>query len=146
MSTIPPAIHHLARQLLAGEPPRAGSSHGDFDRAVRACEKLRTPLAKLAGAAGFASLLSRALALTKRQAPSLRSLRVEGDGLLAGFNEIRQDAKSADEARGEGTILVAELLNLLVTFIGEPLTLQLVREAWPDMPAETLTLSIKEKP
>jgi hypothetical protein len=29
---------------------------------------------------------------------------------------------------------VAQLLGLLVTFIGEPLTLRLVRDAWPDAP------------
>ena len=28
--------------------------------------------------------------------------------------------------------ITAHLLGLLVTFIGEPLTLRLVREAWPD--------------
>jgi hypothetical protein len=31
-------------------------------------------------------------------------------------------------------IVVAQLLGLLVTFIGEPLTLGLVGDAWPDAP------------
>ena len=29
-------------------------------------------------------------------------------------------------------MIVAQLLGLLVTFIGEPLTLRLVRDAWPN--------------
>ena len=36
-------------------------------------------------------------------------------------------------AGGEAAVAItAHLLGLLVTFIGEPLTLRLVREAWPD--------------
>ena len=132
MSTTPPAIQNLARQLLAGELARVESSHGDADQAVLACEKLRVPLTKLIGAAGFSSLLSRALALAKRQAPSLEGLRVGSDGLLTGFNEVRQDSGAAEAARDWGVVLVAELLGLLVTLIGQPLTLSLVREAWPD--------------
>ena len=56
------------------------SSNDDADQVVRACEKLRVPLTRLAGTTGFSSLLSRALALAMRQAPSLERLRVEADG------------------------------------------------------------------
>ena len=131
MSPPPPAIQDLARRLLAGEPARVESSHGEADQAVRACERLRSPVTKLIGAAGFASLLSRALALARRQAPSLEGLRVGADGSLAGFNEVQQDSGAAEAARHGGVVLLAELLGLLVTFIGQPLTLRLVREAWP---------------
>ena len=143
MSAPPPAIQNLARQLV-GAPEGGESSQGDAGQAVRACEKLRAPLAKLIGAAGFASLLSRALALAKRQAPSLEGLRVEADGLLAGSNEVPQDSDALEGARHGGVVLVAELLGLLVTFIGEPLTLSLVREAWPDALVETTALSNEE--
>jgi hypothetical protein len=144
MSTTAPAIRNLARRLLAGEPARVESSHGDVHPVVRACERLRVPLTNLIGVAGFASLLSRALALAKRQAPSLEGLRVEADGLLAGSNEVPQDSDALEGARHGGVVLVAELLGLLVTFIGEPLTLSLVREAWPDALVETTALSNEE--
>ncbi|MDB5353630.1 MAG: hypothetical protein JWN24_83 [Phycisphaerales bacterium] len=146
MSTPPPTIQNLARHLLAGGPAHVESSNGDVTQAARACEKLRAPLTKLAGTAGFSSLLSRALALARRQTPSLQGLRVEADGSLAGINDIQQDADPAEAARHGGVILVAELLNLLVTFIGEPLTLRLVREAWPDASMEVMTLNTEEKP
>lgn len=146
MSTTAPAIQNLARRLVASELARVSLSLGDADQAVRACEKLRVPLTRLAGAAGFSSLLSRALVLAKRQAPSLEGLRVEADGSLGGFTEGQHDSGAAEAARHGGVVLVAELLGLLVTFIGQPLTLSLVREAWPDVFVETITPSSEETP
>jgi hypothetical protein len=35
-----------------------------------------------------------------------------------------------------GAVVVAHLLGLLVTLVGEPLTLSLVRDVWPDAPAD----------
>lgn len=145
MSTAPPAIQILARQLIAGEPARVGSSCDDADQALRACEKLRLPLTKLAGAAGSYALFSRALALARRRTPSLAGLRVGADGSLAGFNAIQQDSAAAEASRDAGVVLIAELLGLLVTLIGETLTLSLVREAWPDVSMETISLSTGEK-
>lgn len=144
MSTTPTAIQNLARQLLAGNPALVESSNGDADQAVRACEKLRVPLTRLAGVMGFSSLLSRALALATRQAPTLKRLRVEADGSLVEVNEIRREL-DAEEARHGSAVLVAELLRLLITLIGEPLTLSLVREAWPDASLDTTIPRTEEK-
>jgi hypothetical protein len=144
MRTTSPAIEKLARQLLADGPTGARSSNGEAGQAVRACERLRVPLTKFTGAAGFSSLLSRALTLARRQAPSLERLRVDADGSLAGFSDVQQDAEAAEAARA-GEVLVAEFLGLLVTFIGERLTLSLVREAWPDAPLEIMTLNAEDK-
>ena len=35
-----------------------------------------------------------------------------------------------EEAEGAGLVLVGRLLELLITFISEPLTFQLMRDAW----------------
>ena len=43
-------------------------------------------------------------------------------------------------------IMVAELLKLLVMFIGEPLTLSLVREAWPDASIGITKRTSEERP
>ena len=138
------AIQSLAEQLLARELASVESSHGDADQAVRACEKLRPHLTKLAGVAGFSSLLSRALMLAKRQDPSLEGLRVGADGELEGV--IKQDGGPAETARPAlaGVVLLTEMLGLLFTLIGQPLTLSLVREAWPEASMETITLSNEE--
>ena len=144
MSATPLAIQDVARQLLAGELARAGSAHGDVGQAVQAIEKLRVALTKLAGAAGFSSLLSRALTMAKRRAPSLEGLRVGADGSLEGFKE--QDLDAAESTRHGGVVLLSELLGLLVTLVGEPMTLTLVRDVWPDVPMETLTPDPEERP
>ena len=131
MSTAPPALRDFARRLLAleaarDEPPVVGGRG-----AVRVCEKLRLPLSKLAGVAGFRSLMSRAVAMAKAEDPSLAAVHVRPDGSLEGLDGPGPDQNAG--AGGEaGVVVVAQLLGLLVTFIGEPLTLRLVRDAWPD--------------
>ena len=126
MSTVPPAIHDLARRLIALEAARPSAPGAPLGGAVRVCDRLRTGLARLAGVAGFRSLLSRALALAKAEAPELAAAQVRADGTLEGLPD--------DHDAGAGVAIVAQLLGLLVTFIGEPLTLRLVRDAWPDAP------------
>jgi hypothetical protein len=138
LNTTSPAIHDLARRLLAGMPASAEATSGDADEVVRACDKLRIPLTRLAGATGFSSLLSRALTVARRQVPELAELRVTADGSLEGFQEISRDRNAVEATRHGGAVLLAELLGLLVTLIGKPLTLSLVREAWPDMALETM--------
>ena len=126
MSAPSPAIHSLARRLLAGELSRVEPSNSHPDQAVRAIEKLRGPLIRLIGATGFSSLLARALSMARRHAPSLDRLRVQPDGSVIGLDDVQHDLNDGGEA------LVAELLHLLITFIGQSMTLSLVREVWPD--------------
>lgn len=130
MKTTTPTIQDLAWRLIAIEAAR-DPSVGPIDAAVRACETLQVPLAKFVGVAGFRSLLSRALAMAKAEVPSLDAVQVRPDGSLEGLEGIKrtQDAES-------GIVIVAQLLGLLVTFIGEPPTLRLTRYAWPDAPGD----------
>ena len=95
----------------------------------RVCEKLRRPLSDYAGAAGFRSLLSRALGLAKAEEPWLARLEIKPDGSI-GISPARITAEMSQAMRGS-TLLVAKLLELLATFIGETLTLRLVHDIWP---------------
>ena len=135
MSTVPPAIQGLAGRLIAIE---AGSSKPpDADEVVRVVEKLRVPLTKLTGAVGFRTLLARALALANADVPALKTLRVQSDGKLDRFGELAQSQDP--EAILNGAIaLVAHLLGLLMTFIGQPITLRLVQDAWPDASIDSM--------
>lgn len=54
---------------------------------------------------------------------------VREDGSLEGMNEL-PNGKAAES----GAVLIAALLSLLVTFIGEALTVQLLQDVWPDLP------------
>ena len=95
------------------------------------CAKLRRPLITLAGVAGFRSLLSRALTLARAEAPSLSAIQVAADGSLQGLDELASQTDK-ERARDGGAILIAQLIGLLLTFIGDGLTLRLVQDVWPD--------------
>ena len=106
------------------------------------CEKLRLSLTRFAGAAGFASLLRRSLTLARADVPQLRDVQINPDGSLAGLEQLaaRELRPGSDwDGGAEGAVaIIAHLLGLLMTFIGLPLTLQLLREAWPDTSLDEL--------
>jgi hypothetical protein len=126
-----PESRHLAQRLLTYEVVAGKNSEPTESAASRVCAKLRRPLITLAGVAGFRSLLSRALTLARAEAPSLSVVQVEADGSLKGLDEL-QPQIDKEQARDEGAILVAQLIGLLLTFIGEGLTLRLVQDVWPE--------------
>jgi hypothetical protein len=126
-----PKSRHLARRLLTYEAVAGKNSEPAESAAFRVCAKLRRPLITLAGVAGFRSLLSRALTLARAEAPSLSVVQVAADGSLKGLDELKPQIDK-EQARDEGAILIAQLLGLLLTFIGEGLTLRLVQDVWPE--------------
>jgi hypothetical protein len=145
MNTASPETRDLARRLLAFEAAHVNSSDARVEVAVHVIEELRLHLLRLAGVNGFRYLLSRALALAMAEVPSLNMVHVRADGSLEGLGEIEQ-SQEAGAAGQAGIVLVAHLLGLLVTFIGEPLTLRLVRDAWPDATLDGADLRTEEKP
>ena len=130
MDTPSAAMRDLAQRLLALEAASQSEPDPNGHEGVRVCDKLRICLTRFAGADGFTALLRRALALARADVPSLQSVKINADGRLEGLEEFAADARNpAGEAV---TAITAHLLGLLATFIGEPLTRRLVREAWPD--------------
>ena len=126
-----PESRYLAQHLLTYEAVAGKSSAPTESAAFRVCAKLRQPLITLAGVAGFRSLLSRALTLARAEAPSLSAVQVAADGSLKGLDE-RALQTDKEEARDGGAILIAQLIGLLLTFIGDGLTLRLVQDVWPE--------------
>jgi hypothetical protein len=126
-----PESRHLAQRLLRCEAVAAKNSEPTESAAFRVCAKLRRPLITLAGVAGFRSLLSRALTLARAEAPSLSVVQVAADGSLKGLDALEPQIDK-EQARDEGAILIAQLLGLLLTFIGQGLTLRLVQDVWPE--------------
>jgi hypothetical protein len=114
------ARHLIVYEAFAENPPMANGP-----AAFEVCEKLRQPLSKLTGAAGFRSLLVRALTLAKREGGALDAVEVKDDGSLEGL--------AAGTPGLGGTLLIAQLLGLLMTFIGEALTMRLLHEIWPEL-------------
>lgn len=117
----PSETRDLAVRLLAREAaPVCQSTESD---AVRVYEKLRGSLSAVAGVVGFQVLASRALALAKTEVPGLNAARIAADGELQGMEQT--------EAGEAGVALVARILGLLLVFLGQALTLQILRDAWP---------------
>ena len=107
------------------------------------CEKLRPHLAMLMGSIGFRGLVSRALTLASAEVPALCKVEVSDAGILQGLN--KPGAPADAQAMAEGSvILIAELLGLMVAFIGEYLTLRMVGEVWVKMSPHELSFG-KEK-
>jgi len=122
-----PSIRSLARHLLALEATSQNAADAPVHEGVRVCEKLRISLTQLAGADSFASLLRRALVVARKEVHSLNGITVKPDFSIDGLEKLaRKDGMEATAA------LTAHLLWLLVTLIGESLTMRLVREAWPE--------------
>jgi len=142
MSMASPEIQELARQLLAFEATQSGASDAPVGATLRVIEELRLRLIRLAGVDGFRSLLSRSLTLARAEASCLNQAHVSANGILEGFDGI-EDNQAAGQA---GRVLVAHLLALLMTFIGESLTLRLVRESWPEASMSEVDLRIEERP
>ena len=120
---LPPQTLDLARRLLAYESAAGKTSEPTKFAALRVCETLRQPLCALAGVAGFRSLLSRALTLAGAEAPSLSAVQIAADGSLQGLDELEPQI---DKDREAGVILIAQLIGLLLFFMGEGITLRLV--------------------
>ncbi|OHB57151.1 MAG: hypothetical protein A2Y12_13465 [Planctomycetes bacterium GWF2_42_9] len=139
MSKISPVIYDMARRLIAFEASQSKSSNPNANAVALVCDKLRIDLAKLAGSAGFASLLSRALQMAKAKEPALKDVEVRADGTLDGIDMI------ADTGDNGGIILVAQFLELLVTFVGAPFTGRVVHGIWPQIPADTTYLKDEER-
>jgi hypothetical protein len=127
----PLRIRDLARQLLTEEAAADKTSLTMESALLRVYDKLRSSLCALAGVVGFRSLASRALTLAKAEAPSLSAMQVTADGALQGLDETESHSDKHQAGDGE-VILIAQLLGLLITFIGESLTLRLVQDAWPE--------------
>jgi hypothetical protein len=120
-----PTTEDLAKRLHQYESALQSSSETVKPTTCVVCEKMRGSLSTLAGTAGYRSLLRRAVTLAKRQAPVFSAVQVNDDGSLADF-----DSTAAEES----AVLIAQLLGLLNTFIGETLTLRLLHDIWPDLP------------
>ncbi len=128
----PPRMRYLARYLLTYEGMSAKSSESMGSATLCVYEKLRQSLSAFAGVAAFESLAFRALTQAKSEAPSLWAVQIAADGSLQGLGEFEPQIDIDKDLAGEGgTILIDRLLGLLLIFLGEALTLSLLRLAWP---------------
>jgi hypothetical protein len=123
----PKKTRDLASSLVASEADACTASLQTQPATVRVYERLRRQLGSPMGVDGFQSLASRALALAKSQSPRLGAVQVTANGVLRGFDEVESQS-GTDEDGEAGVILIAQLLGLFLTFLGEATTLRLIED------------------
>jgi len=126
----------LARSMLAYEA--AGSSLGSTQSlAVQVCEKLRGPLSAVAGVAGYRSLLARALALAREEAPGLSVFTVASDGTLQSSGGLTSQIGHPCHPSEDDIILTSQFIGLFLSLLGPAVTLQLVQQVFPNLTVTT---------
>jgi hypothetical protein len=122
-------LRDLARRLVALERSRLHRDDPRARAAARVLERLRHALTRFSGPTGFTVLLRRALSLARVEVPELEGVNVGASGDLEGLEALEHVAGDDSEA---AVAVISHVLWLLVTFIGDPLVLRLVRDAWPE--------------
>ena len=127
------ASWQLALRVLTRQAGSTADAAALAAAARRAYDDLARVSAQLIGQVGVDALTRRALHLAQREYPWLVDTR-EPEHADGPFTQIivslkGQDPAVAAEAAGA---VFATFTGLLVTFIGEPLTTRLLRQAWPD--------------
>jgi hypothetical protein len=122
-----PMIRDWARKLIASEVDADPPSAQTEIATLRVYEKLRRQLCAPVGVDGFQALASRALSLAKLQSSGLSGVQVLANGALSGLSEVKLQM-NADEDGEVGIILIAQLLRLFFTLLGEAATVRLIED------------------
>jgi hypothetical protein len=138
MKSVRLPLSAAVRRLLEVESRSAvGTSAERAALAKRLYEKLARHVSRAVGEAGLDALFTRSIKLTKPAFSCLRNLETTGPAqrVLSQFFEHLEKQEPAMIP----TIIEALMLNfvsMLATFIGQGLTWQLLRNAWPELPRE----------
>ena len=136
MYRVTPPLRVLAERIIAHDAK--GLSRKKQVTVFLAVNKLRPHLVALMGNGGYRALVMRALVLVSVEVAWLRTVRVADDGTL---DRIDEAATKPGEIMQGRVVLMAQVLGLLIAFIGESLMLRLVREIWPRLPRAYLHVS-----
>jgi hypothetical protein len=123
----PKKTRDLARSLVAREADSSAASLQTEPASVRVYERLRRQLGAPVGTEGFQSLATRALALARSESPRLNAVQVMANGGLRGLGEIESQTNSGEDG-DVGIILIAQLLGLFLTLLGESTTMRLIED------------------
>ena len=123
----------VARRILHHEGAAAGGDEASSAALDSAWRKLAGGLEPLLGRGGADALIARAVALARRDFPSLDLIRAGADGPV----EFAGVAAAATEGGGTGAsgaavAVLACLLGLLVGLLGDELGLWPARVIWPN--------------
>jgi hypothetical protein len=139
-----PKLNKLALRLFEHEATKSGNSDDPAKAIESCCQRLHDRLDRLIGAGGFRALLYRALYLAKKKYAWLEGVGIE-DYPGCEFKDLREAVKGKESptVNEACTLILANVIWLLVTFIGEDITFGLIEEAWPDVRTDIAASSPK---
>ena len=138
-----PALLGLARALTGQEAAIESCGLSGRMDVLRVYTKLCRHLAPFLGLVGVRALATRALWLARCRYSSLEAASIRDNLTLSGLSESDAE-EELEQAHAASLEVVAQMLGLLVCFIGEALTLQLVREVWPQVPLAGVSLELRQ--
>ncbi len=138
MPEVSPAVRALARRVLLHEAGGRVEPDALAEAAERADAQLRGRLADLIGLTGYTALVARAVRLAQAEVPAVERVTVDvgagAEGSLRGVRALVL-ANSGDSGVTEAGLsaIMAHVIGLLITFIGEDLAERQIREVWPEL-------------
>jgi HPt (histidine-containing phosphotransfer) domain-containing protein len=140
-----PQLKSLAHKLLVQEAKNSPNA-GNWAKALEACcQRLHKQLDSLVGTGGFRALFERALYLAKKEHSWLKGMEIQSyPGCELNAPTEATAEIQPKEIRESFTLILANVIWLLVNFIGEDIVFGLMEEAWPDMKIGTPASGSKE--
>ena len=136
MAEAPLAARVLARRVLLHEAGGRTEPAVLAEAAERIDARLKGRLGGLIGLTGYTILAARAVRLARAEVPALEGVVVD-TGAEGGLRGVRAFALSSAGNAGAAEVglsaLLAHVIGLLSTFIGEDLAVRLVRDTWPEL-------------
>jgi hypothetical protein len=130
-----PVLQQAAHRLMKSEVWSRHTSDDVASAAINVYDTLLKNLASLVGPEGSHALFRRSVKLAAARFPCLADVRgaAQVDGSLLKAVAGCLGSQAPDLAKEVSLALLIAYLDLLVTFIGERLTLRLVQDGWPDV-------------
>lgn len=125
-------MRYFADRLIEHEATAGETLATENEIAVAILQKLRPQLVDIMGNTGFHALVARSLALAHEEVGGPNGAWLSKDGNVDGL-AVAWKPTDAKPSKG-GAVMLAWLLGLLNSFIGELLTMQMVLEVWPELP------------
>lgn len=118
-------IRSLEKESLTGEKVDFGF------------EIIKSQLTSLVGTGGFSMIMSNALSQAKSEVAWLRDVDSKGGGAIIGLEAASANVSHADFQAGS-VVILANIIGLLVRFIGPIMTEAVIRDTWSNAPVMNL--------
>jgi hypothetical protein len=130
-----PSVHQreMAKRLLAAEGDSGASSDASATAAAQVHDKLAAQLGPVLGVTGVEALFMRSATLAAAEHPLLAQVAAVVDGPMDRPTRLRACLQALEPAAASevAAALLGTFLELIVMFIGDRLTVQALRGAWP---------------